>query len=109
MMSTNYKEVFIKFYPDLVHALPLHSTSFLTKLYSKKLLTDDLMDRVKAKVTREDKAALFLDEKIRTHINIEHYTSFRNLLEIMQRSSDEAIRHLAERIKKCLPSIKDTG
>ena len=107
MMST--KDVFIRFYPDLVHALPLHNTSFLAKLYSNKLLTDDLMDRVKAKVIRADKAAQFLDEKIRTDINIGDYRSFEELLEIMQRSGDKAIRHLAKRIKKCLPSIRPTG
>ena len=100
-MST--KEVYIRFYATLVEALQLHDKLFLAKLYSHGLLTDNLMEEVNVKGTRFEKAAHFLDEKIRRDINIGDSKSFVELLDIMEGSDDSAIKHLARKIKNCLP------
>ena len=100
-MST--KEVYRRHYATLVEALQLNDELFLAKLYSHGLLTDNLKAEVNAKETRFAKASHFLDEKIKRDINIGDSNSFVKLLDIMEGSDDSAIKHLARKIKNCLP------
>ena len=106
-MST--KEVYIRYYAKLVEALRLHDKLFLAKLYSRGLLTDNLMAEVNIKGTQFEKAAHFLDEKIRRDINIGDFKSFVELLDVMEGSDDSATRRLAKEIKNCLLPINSVG
>ena len=106
-MST--REVFKRFYPKLIGALPLDDNLFTSILYSHGLLTEDLKERVKAEKTPNDKATCFLDRTISRDISIGHFNSFEELLEIMQESDHGTLKTLAKQIKTSLQPINSVG
>ena len=96
-MSTS--EVFKQFYAKLVKTLPMNDAVFVAELFSSDLLPGNLMDQIKAKETRADKAMCFLDGKIHPDISIDDYRSFDKLLDIMEESDNDTAKNLAEKIR----------
>ena len=99
-MSTS--EVFKQFYVELVTMLPVDDTMFLAKLFSCDLLPGNLMNKVEAERTPADKAMCFLDGKIKHDISNGDDRSFNKLLDIMEESGNDSLKHLAMKVKTAL-------
>ena len=76
--------------------LPVDDVTFLSKLFSCDLLPGDLMEQVMAKETRAEKAVCFLNGKIKSDIKIDDFRSFNKLLNVMEESGNDSLKHLAE-------------
>ena len=99
-------KAFLIFHDILVKTLPMDDSVFIAKLNSLDLLSDDKMDQVVSKVTRQDRAAYFLSFMKQTT------RDFDELVEVMEDSEHHGVKQLARLIRAKLvkgAGINDTG
>ena len=75
---------------------------FSAELFTCDLLPGNLEQQIKAEKTPVDKAKCFLDHRIKTDISIDDSTSFDKLLNVMEDSSYDNLKVLAEEIKTAI-------
>ncbi|XP_065917333.1 NACHT, LRR and PYD domains-containing protein 12-like isoform X3 [Dysidea avara] len=91
--------VFQHFYPRLVEILPMNDVTFLSKLYSVKLLPGNMKDQVQACPTQADKATYFLDHVIKPSVISGVGKSFDSLLAVMENSEYDGVKELAKMMR----------
>ena len=96
------KEIYVKFYPNLVAVLPMDDATFMAQLYSNNLLPGDGKAKVEAQQTRADKASYFLDNYVEKGFVVDDSTNptFYSLLSVMQSNDDPLLKSVAGTIKK---------
>ena len=62
-VTTNMKEIYHKYYPQMVSSLPMQDAIFISQLV--KLLPSDLKGKVESKSTPAEAASSFLDYMIK--------------------------------------------
>ena len=93
------REVFEKFYANLVMLLPMDDGMFFAHLYASELLPDDLSSQVRRQSTSAERAVLFLDSAIQPSLRIGDNSTFMRLLKVMQEMEYINARQLAHQIK----------
>ena len=101
-MAAKLKEVFQRFYVELVRALPINDAVFVAKLYSYQLLDHDLKSEIEALTTTIEKSQHFLDKSIYPSIDTDDHKRFDNLLIVMETSDDTSVIELAKMIRSSL-------
>ena len=92
-------KVFKNFYPNLVTTLPMNDAIFMSKLYARSLLPDDLKARVESQATSAEKASYFLDHVVKPS-GVDR--NFVELLYVMEDSENHNVKRLAELIRSSL-------
>ena len=103
-VAISNKEVYHKYYPQLVSTLPMKDAIFLSHLLS--LLPGDLKEKVETKSTAAEAASFFLDNMIKTAVESGNMESFDILLLKMETSDNINLKRLAQSIKQDLQKIK---
>jgi len=99
-MST-LKEIYKKYYGDLISKLQVNDSSFNSKLFSDDLFPGDTKDTVAAKATPAQASMYFLDNVINRGWTDDNTNSeFGKLLTIMANCDDSVVKLLASDIKK---------
>jgi len=99
-MST-LKEIYQKFYGDLISKLQVNDPLFNSKLFSSDLLSGDTKATVAAKATAAQASMHFLDYVInRAWTDDNTNSEFGKLLTIMENCDDSVVKSLASTIKK---------
>ena len=102
-MEKESKDVFKGFYPKLLEILPV---DWLTpQLYSKELLSSAHKDKLDALPAYKQRAKCFLDEVIEPGLKIGYMDQFDEMLAIMTKSDDPAVKFLANEINKSLEIV----
>ena len=89
------KEIYHKFYPQLVAFLPMKDAIFVSCLV--QLLPGDLKEKVKSKPTQAEAATYFLDNTIKPAIDCGHNET---LLSAMQSFDSNSLRELVQKIEE---------
>ena len=97
-MTKNSKEVFKEFYPKLLEILPVDC--IILHFYSKRLLSSAHKGKLDSLSTNKERIKYFLDEVIEPSLKIGYVDQFDEMLAIMMKSDDPAVKFLANEIKK---------
>ena len=102
----NIKEVYDKFYLQLVKSLPMKDAIFVAHL--PKLLAGDLMHKVgpESKSTPAEAAKFFLDNVIGPAVEIGDYEPFTILLSKMEAIKSISLENIAKEIRKEIQKLK---
>lgn len=99
-MST-LKDVYLEYYPKLIRVLPMDDAYFRANLNASRFLPGDAKAMIESRPTRADKASYFLDNFIANAFEDDGSNSmFSDLLNLMERSDDSALKSIAAQIKK---------
>ena len=88
------------FYPDLLEVLPI--TDLVSHFYSHHLLSARHKANLDALANVEDKSKYFLDKVLTPGVRIGYTEQFDEMLRVMKRSDDGAVKFLAVKIEKVL-------
>ena len=97
-MTKNSKEVFKEFYPKLLEILPVDC--IIPHFYSKRLLSSVHKGKLDSLSIYKERIKYFLDEVIEPSLKIGYVDQFDEMLAIMMKSDDPAVKFLANEIKK---------
>ena len=97
------KEIYHKYYPQMVTSLPMQDAIFISQLV--KLLPSDLKGKVASKSTPAEAASCFLDYMIKPAVESGSKESFEILLLIMEKSGNINLRTLSQSIKREIHSL----
>ena len=101
-----YKEVFEKFYPKLAEVLPALFDNLVTNLRCKNLLPTYHEDNLNSLETNEGKSEYFLNNVIKSGLQIKYLTQFKEMLKVMRSSGDYAINCLVDDIENFIGNYK---
>ena len=106
LADVNIKEVYDKFYLQLVTSLPMKDAIFVAHL--SKLLAGDLMHKVcpESKSTPAEAAKFFLDNVVGPAIEIGDYKPFTILLSKMEAVKSILLQNIAKEIRKEIQKLK---
>ena len=110
LTDVNIKDVYDKFYPQLVTSLPMKDDIFVAHLI--KLLPGDLKHKVgsETKSTPAEAATCFLDNSIEPAVKNGYNKPLTILLAVMEASDNILLGNLAKEIRKEIQQLKpDTG
>ena len=96
-MAITTEDVFKEFYPKLLEILPINR--LISQLYSKQLLSSNHKDRLQALSTNKERAKCFLDDVIEPGLKIGYMDQFDEMLAVMVKSDDPAVKFLANEMK----------
>ena len=96
-MTKNSKEVFKEFYPKLLEILPVDC--IISHFYSKSLLSSAHKGKLDSLSTSKQRIKYFLDEVIEPSLKIGSVDQFNEMLVIMLKSDDPAVKFLANEMK----------
>ena len=104
--DVNIKDVYDKFYPQLVTSLPMKDDIFVAHLI--KLLPGDLKHKVGSgsRSTPAEAARCFLDNSIGPAVEIGDNKPFTMLLTIMEASDNILLGNIANQIRKEIQKLK---
>ena len=97
------KEIYHKYYPQMVTSLPMQDAIFISQLV--KLLPSDLKGKVESKSTPAEAASCFLDYMIKPAVESGSKEPFEILLSIMEKSGNINLRILSQSIKREIHSL----
>lgn len=101
-MTKNSKEVFKDFYPKLLEIVPVDC--IIPHFYSKRLLSSVHKGKLDSLSTNKERIKYFLDEVIEPSLKIGYVDQFDEMLAIMMKSDDPAVKFLANEIKNLVRS-----
>ena len=102
-MAKNTWDVFKEFYPKLLEILPV---DWLTpQFYSKELLSSAHKGKLDALSTYKERTKYFLDEVIEPGLKIDYLDQFDEMLAVMVKSDDPAVKFLASEINKSRETV----
>ena len=96
--SNKRKEVYYKYYPQLVEALPMKDPIFLSKLVS--LLPGNDKATIESKPTPADAASYILDNIIEPSVETGDNKAFDILLSNLEESDNVTLQNLAQHIRQ---------
>ena len=99
-VDINLKEIYRKFYLQLVSSLPMKDAIFISHLVTLELLPDDLKETVESKSTTAQAASCFLDKMIEPAIESGNNKPFEILLSGLEKSGNIHLKGLAQDIRK---------
>ena len=91
--------MFHQFYPQLIEMLPMNDATFLSELFSARLLPGNVKDQVKSMSTQTNKAAHLLDQVIQPSVITGVGTHFDDLIKVMEDSEYGGVKELAKLIR----------
>ena len=106
-LSIVTKEVYLKFYKDLVELLPMKDAIFVSLLIT--LLPGDLKAEVDSKATKAQAAIHFLDNGIKPALESGEINSVEILLSAMETFDSMALKSLAKKMKDEIQRNCSTG
>ena len=101
-MNSAAKDIFQKYYSQLVKMLPMDDSMFVAELYSQDVLTHEDKRVIMSQSTTADKVVVFLDRVIAPSIIAGYDEKFYKLLECMEHYELTVIRELAKSINAAL-------
>ena len=101
-MATAHMKVYENNIENLVKALPMDDVKFTTQLKSNKILPDSVDAHIKSLPTQSNKADYYLKNVIKSSLDIDQKTEFKNLLTVMEKSGHSHIERLASKMKSDL-------
>ena len=104
------RKVFKEFYSELVETLPMNDAVFVSKLYSRDILSCELKNQLNIEnKTSANKASRFLDSEIEPSVTSGIGTTFDELLTVMEDSDHQRMKELAQQIRIKRSSCSDNG
>ena len=97
-MAKNTKDVVKEFYPKLLEILPVDY--LIPQFYSKELLSGAHKAKLDSLPIFKERVKYFLDEVIEPSLKIGYMDQFDEMLAIMVKSDDPAVKFLATEISK---------
>ena len=101
-MTTTHMKVYEKNIEKLVKVLPMNDVEFTTQLSSNKILPDSVDAHIKSLPTKSDKVDYYLENVIKSSLDIGETTKFENLLTVMEKCGYSHIERLASIMKSDL-------
>ena len=93
------KTVYKNYVEKLIKCLPMDDAHFTAQLLRHNLLPSNTNNKIKALHTQADKASYFLNYVVKPALDIDHFSSFDNLLSVMKHCDFEYVKELADEIE----------
>ena len=103
LIGVSLKQIFEKFYSQLVKSLPMKDVIFVSHLV--KLLPGDLKEEVESKSTTAKATTCFLDNAIKRGLECGDSKPFLFLLSVMDTFDSGVLKELSMKIRKDMQSL----
>ena len=94
-----HMKVYEGYMVKLVKALPMNDVTFTTQLRSNKILPDGVDAHIKSLPTKCDKAEYYLNNVIKSSLDIDETEELKILITVMEKSGYGHVERLAKSMK----------